>query len=93
MKTNHQRGFKEDRDPNVVFNRYTVFGETVTLGLSDRSVSAHVTCGDHTNGKRGIAKDRRGAKKFLNSRSRFHENAALRRIVSEIDIQNVDVEE
>lgn len=62
MKTNHKRGFKEKRDPNVVFSRYTVFAESVKLELSGRSVNAHVTCGDHTNGKRGIAKDRRGPK-------------------------------
>lgn len=92
MKTNHQRGFKENRDPNVVFSNYNVFGETVKLQLSDRSVFAHVTCGDHTNGKRGIAKDRKGAKKFLHSRGRFHENAALRRIVDEIDLNNIDTD-
>lgn len=42
--------------------------------------SKAVTCGDHTNAKRGIAKDRRGAKKFVNSRTRFHENAATRKL-------------
>lgn len=81
MKTNHQRGYKEKRDPNVVFSRYTVFSESVKLDLSGRSVNAHVTCGDHTNGKRGIAKDRRGAKKFLHSRGRFHEKMALQKMV------------
>jgi hypothetical protein len=82
MKTNHQRGFKSDRGPRAVFRKYTVFGETYDLPLSDHSVSALVTCGDHTNGKRGIAKDRRGAKKYLNSRTRFHENGATKRLAA-----------
>lgn len=90
MKTNHNRNFKENRDPNAVFNSYNVFGQTVQLTLSDRAVGAGVSCGDHVNGKRGIAKDRRGAKKFINSRSRFHEGMALNRLVKEIDIQNID---
>lgn len=62
MKTNHQRSFKDKKDGNAVFNSYIVFGKTVRLPLSDKSIGAGVTCGDHTNGKRGIAKDRRGAK-------------------------------
>lgn len=81
MKTNHQRQFVERRDPNAVFSNYYVFGESRKLSLSDKGISAVTTCGDHTNGKRGIAKDRRGAKKFLNSRERFHEKAALKRMV------------
>jgi hypothetical protein len=80
MKTNHQRSFKETRDPNAVYGDYVVFGESRSLPLSDHSVGAFVSCGDHTNGKRGIAKDRKGAKKFLNSRTRFHENGATKRL-------------
>jgi len=80
MKTNHQRGFKETRDPNSVFRAYYVFSSGNELPLSDRYVGAVTTCGDHTNGKRGIAKDRRGAKKFINSRTRFHENQALKQM-------------
>lgn len=82
MKTNHKRGFKDTKAPRAVFSRYIVFGQCVKLELSDRNVAAHVTCGDHTNGKRGIAKDRRGAKKYIHSRSRFHENMALQKMVT-----------
>lgn len=82
MKTNHQRKFKELTDPNAVRTRYIVYYASVKLSLSDRIVTAGVTCSDHTNGKRGIAKDRRGAKKFITSRTRFHERAALKRLVS-----------
>lgn len=81
MKTNHLRRFKETKDPNAIFSTYFVFGASRVLALSDRSVRACTTCGDHTNGKRGIAKDRRGAKKYINSRARFHENMALQKIV------------
>lgn len=86
MKTNHQRGFKDTRDPRFVYRRYFQGGgESAKLELSDRTVSAKaVTCGDHTNAKRGIAKDRRGAKKFVNSRTRFHENAATLKLTKEI---------
>lgn len=90
MKTNHKRGFKDDKAPRAVYSRYIVFGQCVSLPLSDRSVCASATCGDHTNGKRGIARDRRGAKKYINSRSRFHENAALKRIVQSVDLDDID---
>lgn len=85
MKTNHQRGFKDTRNPRAVYSHYYVGGGELTkLPLSDRMVGAKsVTCGDHTNAKRGIAKDRRGAKKYVVTRTRFHENAATRRLAQE----------
>jgi len=81
MKTNHSRGFKDNKDPRSVFNTYAVYSANKSLELSDKSIRVFVSCGDHTNGKRGIAKDRRGAKKYMNSRTRFHENAAVQKIV------------
>jgi hypothetical protein len=81
MKTNHQRGFKEKVKPStmrVSDRRYLNFNGGHKLPLSDRIVGATSFNSDHTNGKHGIAKDRRGAKKFINSRTRFHENQALR---------------
>lgn len=92
MKTNHQRRFKDTRAPRAVFAAYFVFGETRLLPISGLSVSAGVTCGDHTNGKRGIAKDRRGAKKYLNSRTRFHEDQALRQLVATLASPEEDFE-
>ena len=38
---------------------YWNFGKTVKLPLSDRTVTAASTNGDHTRGNRGIAKDRK----------------------------------
>lgn len=85
MKTNHQRGFRARRSPGNVFAKYFAFSATRKNPLSDTAVGALATSGDHTNGKRGIAKDRKGAKKFINSRSRFHENEATRRLALDRD--------
>lgn len=82
MKTNHQRNFCEKTGPNAVFTRYVVFNACIKLPMSDKVLRAGVTCSDHVNGKRGIAKDRRGAKKFISSRTRFHEKAALKRLLA-----------
>lgn len=38
--------------------------------------------GDNANGHRGYAKAKRGAKKFVRSRTRFHENAEVRRLTA-----------
>ena len=86
MKTNHQRGFKDTRDSRSVYNDYIVFSETRRLPISGKILVVSVTCGDHINAKRGIAKDRRGAKKFVNSRTRFHEDSMLRRQVKELNL-------
>lgn len=80
MKTNHQRNFRDSRAPRQVYAKYFVGGNSVYSEMADRIISACATSGDHTNGKRGIAKDKRGAKKFVNSRTRFHENAATARL-------------
>lgn len=50
--------------------------------LSGVSVSA-VSGREHSNGHRGQAKAARGAKKFVRTRIRFHENAATRRLAQE----------
>ena len=63
-------------------NYYTFVG-TGDTPLSGKTIRASSTSGDHTNGKHGIAKDRRGAKKFIRTRTRFHENAATRKLLTE----------
>lgn len=83
MKTNHQRGFKATRSSREVFSSYIVGSWLGKVPEADVIVGASVTCGDHTNGKRGIAKDKRGAKKFVRSRVRFHQKAALRKAATE----------
>jgi hypothetical protein len=68
MKCNHQRSFKDRRAPRSVFGHYGYLG---------RLAKTELCTGDHTNGKRDIAKDKRGAKKYVASRTRFHESMAL----------------
>lgn len=46
--------------------------------LSGRSIGASIG-NDYSNGHRGMARAVAGAKKFVRSRVRFHENAAARR--------------
>ena len=76
MKTNHRRGFKANTPR---YKGGTTFQKTGAL--SDVSVSARADY-DFSNGNRGMAKSVRGAKKFVNSRFRFHENAATRSLAS-----------
>ena len=80
-KTNHQRGFAAEKDPKASEMPYVTFSRGVKLPLSDRAVGATSSAGDATNGKHGIAKGRKGAKKFINSRTRFHENAAVKSLL------------
>ena len=77
MKTNHRRGYKANQQ------RYKGGQTFARLGaLSGEVVSARADW-DFTNGNRGMAKSVRGAKKFVNSRFRFHENAATRKLAEE----------
>lgn len=50
--------------------------------LADRTVGASIP-NDFNKGDRGMAKSVRGAKKFVRSRFRFHENAETRRLARE----------
>jgi hypothetical protein len=49
--------------------------------LADKSIGASIV-NDFTNGHRGMAKSAKGAKKFVRSRFRLHENAATRLIAA-----------
>ena len=51
--------------------------------FSDRRIGASIG-NDFTNGHRGMAKAVRGAKKFVRSRTRFHENAETRKLEREL---------
>lgn len=77
MKTNHQRGFKAKNIPykdNAYFSRRGVFSD---VGLSASAIHWGY------NGNQGMAHRVNGAKKFINSRFRHHENAAARRLAFE----------
>jgi hypothetical protein len=51
--------------------------------LADRTFGASIP-NDFNKGDRGMAKSVRGAKKYVRSRFRFHENAETRRLAGEV---------
>lgn len=53
--------------------------------LSNKIIGSKTIGNDFVNGHRGEAKSVRGAKKFVRSRIRFHENAATRKLTREIN--------
>lgn len=55
-------------------------GWEATAPLSDRKIAATIG-NDFSNGNRGMAKAVRGAKKYVRSRVRFHENQAVRKMM------------
>lgn len=74
MKTNHRRGFTAKR-PKKSGGFYVVKASK----LADKVIGASIGY-DFTDGNRGMAKAKRGAKKFVRSRVRFHEKAATKRL-------------
>ena len=79
MKTSHQRGFKANAHRNQAMT-----GGGAVSTLAD-AVMNYWTGGDFTNGNRGAAASKRGGKKFVRSRVRFHENAATRRMAADVE--------
>lgn len=76
MKTNHPRGFVAKK------LRYQGFwGGGAVCQIADKIIGASIGH-DFTDGNRGMAKAKRGAKKFIRSRVRHHDNAATQRLVS-----------
>lgn len=57
--------------------------------LADRSVGAGIG-NDFTDGHRGMARSVKGAKKFVRTRIRFHENAATRQLAMEVPQKEED---
>lgn len=84
MKTNHQRNFVEKyRQYGVGCGSFVTGmykGETL---LSGKPVNAIATLASQNSF--GVRRDRAGAKKFVRSRTRFHENAALKKICNFLD--------
>lgn len=56
--------------------------------LADQSFGAGIG-NDFTNGHRGMAQAVRGAKKFVRSRLRFHENQATRELAQHVDADSL----
>lgn len=51
--------------------------------FADITISARIG-NDFSNGNRGMAKAVKGAKKFVNSRIRFHENLTLKKLIKDL---------
>ena len=81
-KTNHQRGYKSTYSPKHFERKYIVGGSIQKSLLADRTISACATLGDtHTlSAKKRVRKNVAGAKKYVRTRNRFHENAATKKL-------------
>lgn len=81
-KTNHQRGYKSTYSPKHFERRYIVGGSSQVSILADRTISACATLGDtHTlSAKKRVRKNVAGAKKYVRTRTRFHENSATKKL-------------
>ena len=66
------------RTGNTDFLDKSMHGWGRRAPLADRYIAAGIS-NDFCNGHRGMARAVRGAKKFVRSRVRFHENVATRR--------------
>lgn len=78
MKTNHRRGFKASTHRDQA-----MWGEGTRSTYADKSFCASIS-NDFNKGNRGMAKNKRGAKKFLRTRTRFHEKAKLKEEVKHL---------
>lgn len=76
MKTNHQRGFKANK-PRLKEGT-TFFGRGVFADIAVYAAAHHAN-----GGNRPVMRSVRGAKKYINSRFRHHENAAAHRLAFE----------
>ena len=80
MKTNHQRSFKDSKDPKRYSKPVFKAGGIVIAPLSDKSISASGPAFNFHHGHRGHAKAKRGMKKFVRTRIRFNENQATKKL-------------
>lgn len=71
-KTNHRRGFRANKHRN-----HAMWGAASRSTYADKSFGVSIA-NDFNKGNRGMAKNKRGAKKFLRSRTRFYEKAKLK---------------
>ncbi len=80
-KTNHSRGFVATRDGER-YSGSPLGGAGAAAPLTGNSVGASFG-GDNSNGHRGYAEAKRGAKKFVRTRVRFRENQTTRALAKE----------
>ncbi len=80
-KTNHRRNFRSNKDSER-YRHSPPAGTGILSPFADVHIGAHWG-GDNSNGHRGYAKAKAGAKKFVRSRTRAKENQQLNKIVRE----------
>jgi len=78
-KINHQRGHKPRQDNQA---RYPLMGTTVVSELSGRSIQAKYM---GAGSDRQNARFQAGAKKYIRSRTRFHENQMTRALAADVE--------
>lgn len=85
MKTNHQRNFKSTYNPQHFKQNYVVGGNCIKSELADKVIIAyaHVSDTQYLSAKKRTRKNKAGAKKFVRTRTRFHENAATHKLAFE----------
>jgi len=90
MKTNHQRGFKDTRAANSFQRKYVVGGGFEHSELADKIISAvaHVPDTSAVSAKKRTRKNKAGAKKYVRTRVRFHENAETKRRAEMTEVEN-----
>lgn len=76
-KVNRRRGYEAERDAER-YSGSPIGGEGAISEFADVHIGASWG-GDNSNGHRGYAEAKRGGKKFVRSRIRFHENQETRR--------------
>lgn len=95
MKTNHQRGFKQNPGPwagpganGDTFDRerlglksYFEMNMSEIKAEMGNRIRTGKAAGDATNGKHGLAQQNRGLKKFINSRNRFKDHMLERELL------------
>ena len=87
MKTNHQRNYKDTRAANSFQRKYIVGGGFEHSALADKIISAFATLGDTwaVSAKKRTRKNKAGAKKYVRTRVRFHENAETKRQANNVE--------
>jgi hypothetical protein len=80
-KGGDMRGWLFMHDNPTTGRDYSFSGASDFTKLSNKLICAKSIGNDFSKGRRGMAKAVRGAKKFVRSRVRFHENAATRNLL------------
>lgn len=81
-KTNHRRVGDKPRKDSVRYQHSPIGGTGDLLPLSDKHIGAGWG-GDNANGHAGFAHVKAGAKKFVRTRRRFHENQATKKLAQD----------